>query len=335
MRILAGFALVILLVAGVGVAIGFGTPWGNQVRLVVAETVLSTRHGKWARLITTASEYTALRNQMFHAPVKNTDPSVSSAVSLHGQAETVNVVEVIPIRGSSYTGYVMLVRDPKRIRLVHARVNGDNGEYITDMAQRVGAVAGTNASGFMDPKGSGWGGRVTGLEYVGGQLLHGPMNETGWVTVGFTYDGVLVMGNYSVADLRRLHVRDAMQFHPELVVNGQPMITSGDGGWGYDPRTAIGQRSDGTVIFVVINGRFHGGSGAGASLRQVMDVMLQYGAVNACAMDGGSSSVLYEDGRIVNAPSTIDPHGQRKLPDAWMVFPSDAAADAYTPGVSD
>jgi exopolysaccharide biosynthesis protein len=143
----------------------------------------------------------------------------------------------------------------------------------------------------------------------------------------------MVMGNYTVPQLRALGVRDAMQFHPELVVNGQPTITSGTGGWGYDPRTAIGQRRDGTVIFVVLNGRFHGGAGLGASQRQVMDLMLQYGAVNACAMDGGSSSVLYYDGRIINSPSTIDPNGQRHLPDAWLVFPSEAAANAYDPGL--
>lgn len=138
----------------------------------------------------------------------------------------------------------------------------------------------------------------------------------------------MVMGNYSTSDLASLGVRDAMQFHPELVVNGQPMITSGDGGWGQDPRTAIGQAKDGTVIFVVINGRFHGGS-LGATMKQVMDIMLRYHAVNACAMDGGSSSVLYDNGQIVNSPSTIDPNHERHLPDAWMVFPSEQAAQSF------
>ena len=33
------------------------------------------------------------------------------------------------------------------------------------------------------------------------------------------------------------------------------MITHGDGGWGVGPRTAIGQRKDGTVLFLVIDGR--------------------------------------------------------------------------------
>jgi exopolysaccharide biosynthesis protein len=60
-----------------------------------------------------------------------------------------------------------------------------------------------------------------------------------------------------------------------------------------------------------------------------MNIMLKYGAVNACAMDGGSSSVLYSKGKILNAPSTIDPNGQRHLPDAWLIFPSASAAQNY------
>ncbi len=68
----------------------------------------------------------------------------------------------------------------------------------------------------------------------------------------------------------------------------------------------------------------------GASQRQVQDEMLKLGAVNACAMDGGSSSVLYKDEEIVNSPSTTDPNHQRHLPDAWLVFPSVEAANAYS-----
>ncbi|GMA49628.1 hypothetical protein GCM10025857_09850 [Alicyclobacillus contaminans] len=233
--------------------------------------------------------------------------------------------------GAGWKGYALLVHNPKLVRLVTAEVHNGMGEYITAMGQRTGAIAGTNASGFEDPKGDGWGGVPVGLVMIGGRVIQWPKGTNDWTTVGFTTDGVMVMGQYTVAQLQQMGVRDAMQFHPELVVNGQPMITSGDGGWGQDPRTAIGQRKDGTVIFLVIDGRFHGGSALGASQRQVQDEMIQLGAVNACAMDGGSSSVLYKDGQVVNHPSTIDPNHQRHLPDAWMVFSSVAAANAYAP----
>ncbi|QSO49029.1 phosphodiester glycosidase family protein [Alicyclobacillus mengziensis] len=340
--VLSVVGFVVLFVLGC-YAVGFGTPWGQKQRLVLAETIISTRHYYLAQYITTKKEYNQLAAQL-HAPVVASGiptsvhvAPVPTTAATPSQAKTkTNVIEVHPISGKGYNGYVMLVHDPRLVRLVPAVVHGAMGQYITDIAKQSGAVAGTNASGFEDPNGNGWGGIPVGLEMVGGQVIHAPQSSGDWATVGFTKSGLLVMGHYSVAQLRNMGVQDAMQFHPELVVNSKPMITVGDGGWGYGPRTAIGQAKDGTVIFVVINGRFEGGSGMGASQRQVMDIMLQYGAVNACAMDGGSSSVLYHNGKIINSPSTIDPNGQRHLPDAWMVFPTvqSAAVEQAAPAAA-
>lgn len=309
------------------VGVGTLTAWGNGVRLSLAETIASTRHFTYARYLTSPSEYQQIVRGINNTPVINTGVSQNIHVS-GGGSTTSGAVQWQPISGPGYNGWVMLVHNPQLVRLVQAKVQGAKGEYITDMAQRVGAVAGVNASGFEDPAGNGWGGIPVGLELINNQVVNPMRTDNNWTDVGFTADGIMVMGQYTFQQLQTFGVRDAMQFHPELVVGGKPMITVGDGGWGYDPRTAIGQASDGTVIFVVINGRFRNGSG-GASQRQVMDLMLHYGAVNACAMDGGSSSVLYANHKILNASSTIDPNGQRHLPDAWLIFPSVSAANSY------
>lgn len=325
---LASSVSFVLLAAAAGVA-SVTTPWGKNARLLLAETIISTRHYYFARYITSPAEYAMLVKQL-NTPVVQTGLPTHVVHVAPKPPTALPPVQVNPVSGPGYKGYVMLIHNPKLLRLVKADVHGSMGEYITDMGKRVGAIAGANASGFEDPNGEGWGGIPVGLEYVGEQVIANANPNATWATVGFTKDGLMVMGTYSVSQLQHIGVRDAMQFHPELVVNGQPMITQGDGGWGYGPRTAIGQAKDGTVILIVMNGRFHD-SGLGASQRQVMDLMLKYGAVNACAMDGGSSSVLYNDGKIVNSPSTIDPNGQRHLPDAWMVFPTEAAANAYSP----
>lgn len=335
-------SLAALCVIGVGSLIGgeaalWLTSPGNQLRMLAAETVITTRHRSYAHLLTTPSEYQGLLASL-HQQSQNTGISnialskkTVPAMAQEDSKPLPDNVQVIPVAGKSYNGFVVLIHNPKTIRLIHANIADGRGEYITDMGPRVGGVLGINASGFLDPNGSGWGGNVLGLELVGGQIINQARTGPGWTSAGFTKQGVLVMGNYSANQMKQLGVEDAMQFHPELVVKGQPMITSGDGGWGYGPRTAIGQAKDGTVIFVVTNGRFHGGSGMGASQREVMDLMVQYHAYNAVAMDGGSSSVLYQNGKILNSPSTIDPNGQRRLPDAWMVFPSEQAAAHYQP----
>lgn len=321
-----GTLVTLLCLLGIVVFVGFVTPWGIKNRLLLAESIITTRHYYLAHYITTPSEYAKLEAQL-HPSVYQTNVNNIHVVTdlSHGP------VTIQPIAQNGWNGYVMFVHDPRLIRLVQAKVSGSEGEYITNMAPRVGAIAGTNASGFEDPSGNGWGGIPVGLEYVGGTTITAARPDPSWTTVGFTSGGVMVMGHYSLSQLQGLGVRDAMQFHPELVVNGKPMITYGDGGWGLGPRTAIGQEANGTVIFIVINGRLKNGS-LGASMRQVQDLMLKYGAVNACAMDGGSSSLLYDSYSkhpILNSPSTIDPNGERHLPDAWLVFPTESAASNY------
>ena len=88
-----------------------------------------------------------------------------------------------------------------------------------------------------------------------------------------------------------------------------------NGGWGLAPRTAIGQRRDGTVIMLVIDGRQL--SSIGATLRDVQDIMLEYGAYNAANLDGGSSSTMVYENRIVNIPSSK--YGPRDLPSAFII----------------
>ena len=83
-------------------------------------------------------------------------------------------------------------------------------------------------------------------------------------------------------------VRDAVSFGPALIVNGVAANYSGSGG-GLNPRTAIGQREDGAILLLVIEGRKT--SSMGATMADLIDIMLEYGAVNAVNLDGGSSSL--------------------------------------------
>ena len=45
--------------------------------------------------------------------------------------------------------------------------------------------------------------------------------------------------------------------------------------------------------------------------------MLQYGAVNASAMDGGTSTQIYYNGEVINKP--YSPTGPRTLPTAFLI----------------
>ena len=115
-----------------------------------------------------------------------------------------------------------------------------------------------------------------------------------------------------------MNIRDAVEFTPALIINGEPAQITGNGGWGYAPRTAIGQKQDGTVLFLVIDGR--SAVSVGATIRDILDIMLEYNAYNATNLDGGSSSVLMLGDEVLNHPSGSDSDGQRFLPNAWLVI---------------
>ncbi|MBQ1641923.1 MAG: phosphodiester glycosidase family protein, partial [Oscillospiraceae bacterium] len=89
---------------------------------------------------------------------------------------------------------------------------------------------------------------------------------------------------------------------------------------GVNPRTAIGQRADGAVLLLVIDGRQV--QSLGATYQDCCDVMMDFGAVNAYCMDGGSSTSMYYNGAYVNSPSGEG--GARPCPSAWIVLPESA-----------
>ena len=111
---------------------------------------------------------------------------------------------------------------------------------------------------------------------------------------------------------------DAVEFGPFLIVNGIPSEVSGNGGWGYANRTAIGQRKDGIVLFLVIDGRGANGSN-GISIADMISLFEKYGAYNAANLDGGGSSTLTINNNLINDPRGYNYTGQRYLPNAWML----------------
>ena len=146
---------------------------------------------------------------------------------------------------------------------------------------------------------------------------------------GFNQDDVLIVAkNMTVEQANELGIRDGCEFGPVLIMNGEVNDVAYNSNSGFNPRTAIGQRADGAVIFVCIDGRQAGS--LGGTYADIINIMQEYGAVNACNMDGGSSSVMmYRDtyGKLgqasqeavfVNVPSLIQSK-PRRMPNFWMV----------------
>ncbi|KNY27002.1 phosphodiester glycosidase family protein [Pseudobacteroides cellulosolvens] len=230
-------------------------------------------------------------------------------------------IEVYNIDGGSFEGKLMLVYDPSRIKVGYSKNFPNSGETTSSIAKRNGAIAAINAGGFMDVGWTGTGGAPMGyIIHDGKVVVNQKSNTIKQDSAAFT-DQMLIVGKHSVNQLLNEYgVKEGVSFGPPLIVNGKKTIKRGDGGWGIAPRTAIGQRADGTVILLVIDGRRAGS--LGATLRDVQDIFLKYNAKNAVNLDGGSSTTMYFNGKIINKPT--DGLGERAVASVFMVMPGKA-----------
>ena len=233
-----------------------------------------------------------------------------------------DLYKVVDISGSGWKGYMVVVYDPSRIELVFSKKYGKGGEYLSTMAKNNNAYVAMNASGVNS---------VPRQNYVTGQtILNGKVYKSGrhinkgGGLVGFTKDNVLMLTKKTASEAVKDGMDRAVEFGPFLVVNGKMSDFKGNGGWGIANRTAIGQRQDGIVLFIVIDGRTS--SSVGISMKNLAELFVKYKAYNASNLDGGGSSALYakrnitdKTGKLLNTPKGYNYSGERFLPNACMV----------------
>ncbi|MBQ8168282.1 phosphodiester glycosidase family protein [bacterium] len=100
------------------------------------------------------------------------------------------------------------------------------------------------------------------------------------------------------------NVKHIISGGPYLVKNGEVFVdmTAEKLGaiGGKNPRSAVGYTQDGTLILVAVDGRE--GSSVGMTLMQLANFMKSIDCVQAINLDGGGSTVMYVDGKVVNNP---------------------------------
>ena len=218
------------------------------------------------------------------------------------------------VSGATYSGTMVVINDPSRVMVgVSGDYSGEPGINVPAICDKYGAVLAANAGGFEDIGGVGDGGTPRGIVMSEGTLRYGSLTES-YDLIGFDNNNVFVIGNMTGQQAVDRGIRDAVSFGPFLILNGTPLEVSGMGG-GLNPRTAIGQRADGAVLLLIIDGRQ--AHSLGASMNDLINEMLDFGAVNAANLDGGGSTVLYYDGEIHNKISSV--YGARGVPTAIIV----------------
>ena len=206
-------------------------------------------------------------------------------------------IRIERMEGPTFTAHIMITKDPSRVYLATSSLpfsKDTPGMRITAAIEKEGAVAAINAGAFYDngTSSSVVGSVPEGLVIANGKVVwtqNDSYDPEGFV--GFNTDNILIVDkSMTVEKAKELNIRDGCGFGPVLIKNGEINESAYNSPSGYNPRTAIGQRSDGAVIFVCIDGRQAGS--LGGSYKDLIDIMVKYGAVNACNLDGGSSSVM-------------------------------------------
>ena len=345
--LLCFFTLLILLIAALALTLNliFNGP-SESARVVLTMSLTEASATKWVPgLFMDKETVDDIRKKATDTQlddVTNTDQIIID----RGGSETEDLfadhpdgIRIEEVKGKTYNAHVMLIRDPS---LVYMATSTDGafstsipGTRINQEIQDEGAVAAINAGAFNDDgtANATVGSVPAGLLMVNGEVRSNAYHELVPVGgfAGFNKDDVLVVAKTMTPEQAlEQNIRDGCEFGPVLIMNGVINEEAYNSNSGYNPRTVIGQRADGVVIFLCVDGRQAGS--LGATYRDVTDIMIEFGAVNACNMDGGSSSVMfYHDTQglygnpgeytMINNYSLFQEE-PRRMPNFWMVRPA-------------
>jgi exopolysaccharide biosynthesis protein len=313
------------------------TPWGTELRYMMADTLITTQHRDWAKYLIGAKAlqervdaYSKQFDEMGDKPDQRiTEPAPKPAVNVAAPQKPKTPYEIEPVEGKGFKGYIVYVNDPTKLRVIVPNRVG-KGEKVTSMVERTGALLGVNGGGFVDPNWQGNGFQPEGIVMSGGIIYYNDSDmKTKRHMIGIDKAGRLIAGNYSANELLQMGVQEAVSFSPRFIVNGEGQIKNQADGWGIAPRTCIGQTKDGRIVFAIIDGRQPGYS-IGATLYDIQQLFLARGVVIAANLDGGASTVLVKGvpggkPEIVNKPSSE--YGERYLPTAWLLYDNPQAVN--------
>ena len=238
------------------------------------------------------------------------------------------IYKIIKITGKTigadypYVGYLVAVYDPSKVKLAKSSGAGVTeaayGETLATISRKNNALVAMNAGGFYDPNWNSNGGIPHGDVIIDGKIdtsFSRGLSSGG--LIGFDYNNKLILKKMSGEEAIKMGIRDAVDWGPFLIVDGVNRYQNINYYTWACGRTVIGQRSDGVVLFLVIdNLQQHS---IGASYADVAQIMMNYGAINAASLDGGTSTMLTEHHEYVNSPWNGYRPTYRWLPNAWIV----------------
>lgn len=282
-------------------------------RIASSNQVEDTNEVSDLSLVTIEHKETSLLEDKSAEENDDNMPKVTSEYDVSVNIE--NGIEFHEIQGATFRGIMAVVYDPSRVFVgtsVNGQYTGAPGKKLMAISDKYDALLSVNGAFFEDTDGFGDGSIPLGHVFSEGVQCTFA-NGVSHRMMGFTNEDVLVCGNMTGKQAVEMGIRDGVSCNPYLVINGEGVELAENSG--LNPRTAIGQRADGMVLMLVVDGRQS--ASLGASMVDLRDVMLSFGAVNAGNLDGGGSTVMYYENEVINSVASVA--GIRPIPNAICV----------------
>lgn len=231
-----------------------------------------------------------------------------------------DTIEYKKLTGNSkFNGYALVIKDPTRVKVgITSKLNKE-GETVSEIADNYDAVAAINGGYFTDDEGAEkWtanGGIPTGYLMSEGKEVHNDVGQESTTMVAITRDGIMQVGKFTVAELKKNNVLEAMTYRDKdtLVKGGEAVPIYEES---TSPRTMIGQRRDGAIVFVVLDSK-NPETRMAATLKEAQEVMLKLDCLTAVNLDGGKSATMYLNDEVINNPSYA--LGERPIASGFIV----------------
>ena len=299
-------------------------PFENAKKIFVG-TAMGSMHFQW--LATSflpkdkIDEIIGANKEIEENPITNED---TTNIKISEEKDNSIERKDISDENNKFKGYALIIKDPTRVKIGVSSKIFKEGETISEIAEHYGAVAAINGGYFTDEadseKWSSNGGIPVGFLMSNGNIIQNiDPNEESYI-LALTKEGKLLIGKTSIAKLlenkenEKETVTEAMTYITPLIKNGNLLdIPSNQG---TSPKTMIGQRNDGAIVFVVLDSNLPGGRVC-ATLTEAQKVMNNLECYNAVNLDGGKSTTMYLNGKVINNPSYA--LGERPISSGFIV----------------
>jgi exopolysaccharide biosynthesis protein len=235
------------------------------------------------------------------------------------------IYKLIELKIDKVDAFLLVVYDPSKVKMMACKAfktkNNTGKERVLSMVKRYGALAGVNGGGFFD---DGKEAKDTPIGYVikDGKIIWDYKYKRKGLIIGFSNDNKLMMLEHVTGkEAIEAGMRDGLEFGPIIIKDGE--ITKGIRDERFKDKASrliIAQREDGIVLFLATNG----GTVGGAKIESIIDVLLNYGAINAANLDGGASTQMVVNGELIT--SVKNAYGRpvkegRMVVDGWGILP--------------